>query len=402
MKHVFESDTVVPIGAGSPSAISSTIDVAGVIGPIVRTTVMIDLDHTYTRDLKISLEGPSGDRVLLVGGRGGNGDNFRETVFDDDSSSAVADADAPFRGTFAPEEGLSAFAGSDADGAWTLHVEDGAFLDGGSLNRWILCHVVDVGVVSSFNIEVRFLGGLTTAQESVFEAAAARWAEVIVGDLPEVGTEIGVVDDVVIDAQGSEIDGISGVLGQAGPTRFRPGTLLPARGIMSFDSADIANMERDGSFFNVIVHEMGHVLGIGTLWQAMGLLVGAGTLNPRFVGTNAMREFGALVGTGVPTPVPVANTGGPGTADGHWRETVFGHELLTGFLDVGFNPLSRVSIAALEDMGYAVDYDAADPYVLPTALQLALMGVGGETDEWCRRCQAFSPGAVELTEAKKR
>jgi len=401
MKHVFSSDGVVPIGAGAASEISSTIDVAGVSGAIVRTTVLVDLDHTYTDDLRILLEGPSGQQVLLVGGRGGDGDNFRDTVFDDDSSSNVADASAPFRGTFRPEEALSAFAGGDANGPWTLRVEDQAFFDGGSLNRWMLCHVVDVGVSSEFNIEVRFLGGLTAAQQGVFEAAAARWAEVIVGDLPDIGTDLGVVDDVVIDAQGSNIDGISGVLGQAGPTGFRPGTLLPARGVMEFDSADLANLELAGSFMGVIVHEMAHVLGIGTLWQAMGLLVGAGTLNPTFVGANAMREFGTLLGTGVPTPVPVANTGGPGTADGHWRESVFGHELLTGFLDVGFNPLSRVSIAALEDMGYAVDYGAADPYQLPTALELSLMGIGGETDEWCRRCQAFSPSAVELTESKR-
>ena len=36
---------------------------------------------------------------------------------------------------------------------------------------------------------------------------------------------------------------------------------------MSFDTADLARMEADGSLTDVILHEMGHVLGFGTLWS---------------------------------------------------------------------------------------------------------------------------------------
>ena len=100
---------------------------------------------------------------------------------------------------------------------------------------------------------------------------------------------------------------------------------------MQFDTADLAPMEADGSLVRVIVHEMGHVLGFGTIWDRLGLRQGAGTINPTFTGPNAMREFGALQGLTTPVPVSVANTGGPGTRDAHWREAVFGNELLTGF-----------------------------------------------------------------------
>ena len=34
--------------------------------------------------------------------------------------------------------------------------------------------------------------------------------------------------------------------------------------------------------------------------------------------------------------------------------SVFGNELMTGFLNAGRNPLSRLTIAALQDMGYEV------------------------------------------------
>ena len=60
------------------------------------------------------------------------------------------------------------------------------------------------------------------------------------------------------------------------------------------------------------------------------------------------------------------NTGGPGTRDGHWRESVHNSELMTGWIEGGgsVNPLSAITIASFADMGYVVDMSAADPYVL--------------------------------------
>ena len=69
---------------------------------------------------------------------------------------------------------------------------------------------------------------------------------------------------------------------------------------MEFDTADLARMELDGSLENVIFHEMGHVIGMGTIWEEKGLLEGAGTINPVFTGANAMREFAALIGADSP------------------------------------------------------------------------------------------------------
>ena len=125
----------------------------------------------------------------------------------------------------------------------------------------------------------------------------------------------------------------------------------------------------------------------------MGLLEGEGTANPVFIGENAMREWGALSGTGRPMPVPVANTGGPGTREGHWRESVFGNELLTGFLDGGINPISRVTVAALQDMGYEVNYDAADEFRLPTRTELVAMGLVGAVHR-CDHCAELHGGKM--------
>jgi hypothetical protein len=230
-------------------------------------------------------------------------------------------------------------------------------------------------VVSPFTIEVRFLGGLSQSQKDAFKAAANRWSRVIVGDLPSAQLNGEMIDDVLIEAQGSNIDGPGRVLGQAGPTHVRPASaggsaFLPVKGVMAFDTADLAMMEQQGTLGDVIAHEMGHVLGVGTIWQLKGLLRDGGTNNPTFSGPRAMEEYGRLRGSG-PVRVPVENEGGPGTADGHWRENILRHELMSGFVEAAGNPLSRVTVASLEDMGYVVDLSAAEEFTLPDLFALA-------------------------------
>jgi len=232
---------------------------------------------------------------------------------------------------------------------------------------------------SPFTITVRFMGGLNTTQKNAFKRAADRWSKVIVGDLPSVTIEGDLIDDVLILASGQAIDGAGTILGQAGPTRLRPASagasaFLPAKGEMMFDTADLAEMEAEGTLVDVITHEMGHVLGIGTIWTHTKLLKGAKTANPTFVGPSAMAEYAKLKGTKTPTAVPVENGGGEGTRDSHWRETIFRNELMSGFVDGPKNPLSRVTVASLADLGYVVNMAAAEKYKLPDLFAAAEAG----------------------------
>ncbi len=234
-------------------------------------------------------------------------------------------------------------------------------------------------VKSAYKIVVRFLGGLTPTQKNAFKAAAKRWTKVIVGDVPSVLVGGEVIDDLLIEAQGVSIDGPGGILGQAGPTNLRPASagvsaFLPAKGIMSFDTADLAQMQADGTLLDVITHEMGHVIGIGTIWTYKTLLSGANGNNPKFTGTNAKKEYGILKGTG-PTAVPVENIGGPGTKNSHWRESLFKNELMSGFIAAPNNPLSRMTAASLKDLGYVVNMSAAEAYALPNLQALAEAGL---------------------------
>jgi hypothetical protein len=119
---------------------------------------------------------------------------------------------------------------------------------------------------------------------------------------------------------------------------------------------------------------MGHVLGIGTLWSQLGLLADpslSGGTDPHFTGPLAITAFNnAGGGSYAGQKVPVEDTGGQGTADAHWRESVFDTELMTGFVGVGTNPLSAITVQSLDDQGYTVNPGAADPFDLGPALRL--------------------------------
>jgi hypothetical protein len=227
-----------------------------------------------------------------------------------------------------------------------------------------------------FHIQLVFGAGLTASQQAVFAQAAARWEQVIVGDIPDATYAGHPVDDIEISASGASIDGAGGVLGQAGPDALRWGTSLPIHGTMQFDTADLASLQSTGQLLSVILHEMGHVLGIGTIWANRGLLSGAGGSNPLFVGAQATAQYNSIFHTHA-AGVPVENSGGSGTRDSHWREGVFGAELMTGYLNGGVaNPLSRVTVASLADLGYQVNLNAADAYT-PAASASALLGSSG-------------------------
>ena len=219
---------------------------------------------------------------------------------------------------------------------------------------------------SNFDIVVTFSGGLTASQMAAFTAAEQRLEQIITGDVPDITVPgIGLVDDIQIDASGMAIDGPGGVLGQAGPNMIRTGSNLPITGTMQFDTADLAALEAANELELVILHEMLHVIGVGTIWQLTGNLTGAGGADPQFTGAMATAEYNTIFSTNG-TSVPVENTGGPGTADGHWRETVLDNELMTGFLNSGqTNPLSRITVGSLADIGYTVNLNAADPYTAP-------------------------------------
>ena len=185
-----------------------------------------------------------------------------------------------------------------------------------------------------------------------------------------LGTTRGVIIYAVVDS----IDGPGKILGRAGPCLTRNDG-LPALGVMRFDRDDINNLINDGRAGFVILHEMLHVIGLGTVWERKGLLTGRNSTPTRFTGpkaTAACVEAGGLPACSGSVPVedcvgfPEASCG-QGSRNGHWREPVFETELMTPFIELasaGLLPYSNMSIQSLGDLGYTVNRFSADPYTV--------------------------------------
>ncbi len=266
---------------------------------------------------------------------------------------------------------------------------------------------ISATVESSYTLEVRFFGGTMTAeQQTLFTNAAARVRAIITGALRPVGAQnINLADfcetpglptlnetirGVIIYASIQPIDGPGKILAQAGPCAVRDSTdrNLPAVGIMQFDSADLPALADGSRLQDVITHEMLHVVGFGTLWFTPNNLVAkSDTTNPRYTGAGGIqgcREVGGT--TTCAATVPLEGTGGPGTRDSHWRESVFDSELMTGFVErTGLMPLSVMSVRSLGDLGYTVNPPAADPYTIAIgSLRDAPSGAGPADAPWER------------------
>ena len=241
--------------------------------------------------------------------------------------------------------------------------------------------------VGGFLIDLRFVGKVSPAVQLAAAQAAARWEQVISAPLipyhivvgaDTCGKGIPAVDttetSVMIIVQTDSIDGPNKTVGLGGPCVIRDDSpQLTALGTVTIDTADVAALDRQGILVAVLTHEMGHILGIGTLWSGPAThggftpfpntASGLGGTDPVFIG-HAARVASAQLGFTADSSlgVPIENSGGAGTRDAHWRATVFGHELMTGTINNGLNPLSLVTIKTLADFGYTVVAEAADDF----------------------------------------
>jgi len=285
--------------------------------------------------------------------------------------------------------------------SWTLGPATGANTLEASVAGLTPITFTATALTAVYDIEViRIGGGGGPGVAQAFTDAELRWESVIVGDLPDVDFSANpldsltcgpnpmvadTVDDLRIYVQLQMIDGPGNVLGSAGPCATRSGTSTSVVGFMRFDIDDVNALAQQGILGDVILHEMGHILGVGTLWGSM-LVNPSLPNNPgadtHFTGPLAITAFDAVGGTTFGgSKVPVENSqGGQGTRDSHWRESTFNNELMTGFVDPNSNPMSIVTIQSLADLGYTVNAAGADPYSLPgTLLQVTGRRAGPTT-----------------------
>ena len=186
------------------------------------------------------------------------------------------------------------------------------------------------------------------------------------------------VDDLLIRFEWEIIDFASSISGRAyqcgwvSTTGFPGGR--PNAGVVYLVNS-IFTRERVTDFpraDRVILHEIGHVLGIGTSWSRSGFL-NLDVDRPEFTGPRATAEYRRVAPERAKSArrlgvqgVPVEDDGihwraSDYEADGHeYRYTVLGDLMKPGGTRSQNNLITAVTVGALDDLGYEVDYAQAD------------------------------------------
>ena len=337
----------------------------------------VDITEPSDEALNIVLSGGSGDADLFVhyGDRPRHTDHYRCNSGNQDTNESCQMA--PTRvGTY--HVGVLAFS---AFGPSTLTATVGG------------------RPLQAFNIELVFLDNGTPSQDIIVGQAAERWESVMgreVQDWPyfqfpedafpanecfsgqPAVSEL--IDDIRIWVSIDSIDGVGEVVGSAGPCHIRSISYgfeaivsTPTLGAIILDEADVEQMESQGSLLSVVTHELAHVLGFGTIWGIRDWLQDPSwptdpDADTHFIGPVTIPAFDAVGGGGYAgAKVPVESGGEQGSADTHWRESVFGDELMTPYLTGDTQPLSLVTVESMYDTWYEVDLTSADAFSLSSA-----------------------------------
>jgi len=144
--YTYGGDCNVPLADSPSPGVSGLTEVTIDINApffIADIDVQIDITHTWITDLQIFLEGPSGQRICL--NRYDSDDIFNETnyigtIFDDEASVSIEDAEPPFTGHFRPvdDNHLSDFDNGPVAGTWQLEIFDLYMSDTGTLDAFQL------------------------------------------------------------------------------------------------------------------------------------------------------------------------------------------------------------------------------------------------------------------------
>ena len=233
---------------------------------------------------------------------------------------------------------------------------------------------------TGYDIDLLDFSGSAHSLPRVALDANRRWEQIVTRDLANIPLSgqtyeacrqrfsvFAELDDLVVFVYVGDIDGQSGILARAGPCLVHSNDGLSLVGFIEFDAADL---DDNALLYDLALHEMGHVLGVGPLWHSKGFLANpsseSDSVDTHFTGPLARAAFDSAGGTSYTgAKVPVENGGPLGRRNMHWRASVLGGELMDPYIYNSANPLSAVTIQSLADLGYHVDPSQADSWTLP-------------------------------------
>ena len=126
-----------------PDANKVTSTLTALAHTIRDVNVQLNITHGRADDVEVYLSDPGGRKVELLTDVGSSGNNFTNTILDDEASTAITAGRSPFTGSYRPEGSLAAFDNRNSLGTWTLEVGDDKKGQRGTLNQWSITIVYE-------------------------------------------------------------------------------------------------------------------------------------------------------------------------------------------------------------------------------------------------------------------
>ena len=298
--QTFIGTAPLPIPPGAPASTvgitqsTAAVSGVGVLGGCFNIQqVEINLNHTWVGDIGILLVAPNGVFLDLSTSNGGGGDNYINTIFTDAAPTFITASAPPFTGTFRPEGrattlgnpysnvnplGTFTFAntfnGINADGNWTLYINDYVAIDIGIINSWSITFGntsnpptanagPDVNICSGQSVNLTATGGGTyswstgssSATTSVNPTITTTYTVTVT--IPGCGTD---TDDVTVN-----VVPLSGVGITASTTSVCPGgsaTLTASGGFTGYSwstgqSGAVISTNQPGTYTVTVTNSVG-------------------------------------------------------------------------------------------------------------------------------------------------
>ena len=235
---------------------------------------------------------------------------------------------------------------------------------------------------------------------AVIQSAFDKWDSICLIDTTRWGSSY------TINVTYSVADLETGVLGGASLQTYNIsqgttyGNIMPYQGTIQLNTDYTASMLADirtggkTQYYYVVLHEIGHILGIGVFWSSSDPIYAPitsytdandSTTKYYYTGTNAFNQYKSyLYGDALEliVGIPIEDNGGSGTVEVHPEEGLentlssdtryingifhpgLNDELMTGWMEGSptDTPISRVTLGFLADMGYIIDYNDAESF----------------------------------------
>lgn len=107
-------------------------------GELLDLNVMVDITHPRTTELRVILISPNNTSIMMSDRNGGDGDNYTQTIFDDQAVKSIKEGTSPYRGPYRPEQSFSPLFNNPLSGEWQLRIVENGMTNSGMLNQWCL------------------------------------------------------------------------------------------------------------------------------------------------------------------------------------------------------------------------------------------------------------------------